>query len=204
MTLHAIVLAAGSGKRFGGGKLLAEWQGALLLHGALNAACRAPVDSILVMSGGNGDEVAGASLQWAQRNGEARLRVVPVADHAEGIAASLRTGIAALPRTAEGVFIFLGDMPRVPAYLPVEMAQILRAGALAVAPLCQGQRGHPVLISRSLFPRVRALRGDVGAKHVLEALGPGLVLIPTDEHGALFDVDRPSDLFRGEPSPWSA
>jgi molybdenum cofactor cytidylyltransferase len=110
------------------------------------------------------------------------------------MAASLRTGISHLPPSAGGAFIFLGDMPRIPPAILSPLAEALAQGAPAASPVYDGQRGHPVLVSRALFPQLVNLRGGKGARAVLDGLGPALVLVQTTDPGVLFDVDEPSDL----------
>jgi molybdenum cofactor cytidylyltransferase len=123
-----------------------------------------------------------------------RLRIVHAANYAEGMAHSLRAGIAGLPADAAGAFIFLGDMPRVPREILAPMAGAVRAGAPAAAPVFDGRRGNPVLIGRGLFPDLLALAGDAGARRILDELGDRLALVEAPTDGVLFDVDRPADL----------
>ena len=185
----AVVLAAGSGSRFGGGKLLASWGAGVLLEGALAAAFAAPVRDVTVVIGADADAVAAAA-----RGFDPRVLIVHARDHAEGMGASLRTGIASLPADAAGAFVFLGDMPRAPTAVLAPMAQAVRAGALAAAPVFRGQRGNPVLLARDLFPQLLTLTGDAGARGVLQGLGDRLALIESPDDGVLFDVDLRSDL----------
>jgi molybdenum cofactor cytidylyltransferase len=118
------------------------------------------------------------------------------------MAASLRAGIASLPSDAEGAFVFLGDMPRAPRAVLQPLAQAIAEGHAAAAPVFQGRRGHPAVFARALFPDLAALRGDQGAKAVLERAGPLLVDAPDD--GVLFDVDEVADLEGKKPgSPLS-
>ncbi len=199
LRLEAIVLAAGLGSRFGGGKLTASWQGKPLIEGALAAAFAAPARSVTVVTGAD-DAVATAARAFAEKVGATnRLRVLFAPEYAEGMGASLRTGIASLPEDAEGAFVFLGDMPRVPVEVLPQMAEALALGAAAAAPIFDGQRGHPVLFSAGLFEPLRALGGDAGARSVLAGLGEAFVTVPCDSDGVLFDVDLKSQL--GDPSP---
>ena len=192
---EAIVLAAGSGSRFGGGKLLAPWQGGVLLDGALAAALAAPARSVILATGAQGDLVAASARALAVRMGEGeRLRIVAVDDHAEGMGASLRAAAAALPGDAAGVFVFLGDMPRVPIAVLAEMAAAVRGGAPAAAPRFGGRRGNPVLLGAGLIPALGGLGGDRGARDILAGLGERLALVEAPDDGVLFDVDRPGDL----------
>jgi molybdenum cofactor cytidylyltransferase len=110
------------------------------------------------------------------------------------MAASLRAGIESLPPDVEAVFVFLGDMPRVPHAVLAPLAHAVEAGAPAAAPVFGGRRGNPVVLARALFPQLLALQGDVGARRVLDGLGERLALVDSPDDGVLFDVDRPADL----------
>ncbi len=187
--LDAIVLAAGAGKRFGGGKLTSAWGDGLLLDAALATAFASPARSVSVVWGADG-RVLEAASRWASRNGQApRLRMIHAREHEEGMAASIRTGVAGLPRDCAGAFLFLGDMPNVPHDLPAKLAQALAGGAWAAAPVHGERRGHPVLFGAKLFAVLKTQTGDRGASKLLDALGEDLALVPVDDPGVLFDVD---------------
>jgi molybdenum cofactor cytidylyltransferase len=187
--LEAVVLAAGSGSRFGGGKLMASWNGRMLLEAALASAFAAPVRSVTVVTGAEAEKITGVA-----RDFDPRVRIVHAPDHGEGMGASLRAGIASLPQDAGGAFIFLGDMPRVPHAVLAPMTKAVLEGAPAAAPVFEGRRGNPVLLGRELFPQLLALTGDAGARAVLEALGDRLALIAAPDDGVLFDIDERRDL----------
>jgi molybdenum cofactor cytidylyltransferase len=184
---HALVLAAGFGSRFGGGKLLAPWRGGALIDGALDAAMAAPVRDVTVVVGADPAVAAHA----ASRCG---ARIVRAADHALGLSASLKAGVAALPADASGVLILLGDMPLVPQAVLRPLVQAVMAGAPAAVPVWRGRQGNPVAISAVLFPQLMALQGDRGARAVLDALGDALALVAAPDDGVLLDVDRPQDV----------
>lgn len=194
---EAVVLAAGAGRRFGGGKLLASWAGGVLLDGALAAAFAAPARRVIVVTGTASQSVAAAARAFAERLGAAsRLLVVHADDHEEGMGASLRRAAIELPADCAGVFVFLGDMPRVPHAVLDGLAAAVRAGAPAAAPAFDGQRGHPALIGADLLPQLLTLGGDAGARAILKSLGDRLALVEAPDDGVLFDVDRREDLER--------
>ena len=186
--IYAIVLAAGSGSRFGGGKLRAPWRGGALLDGALDAAFAAPVHTVYVVVGADPAVAAVASARGAQ--------IVESRDHALGLSASLKAGVAALPEDAAGALVLLGDMPDVPHAVLQPLVAAVEAGALAAVPVFEGRVGNPAALSATLFPKVMALQGDRGARALIEGLGEALVPIPAPDAGILFDVDRPDDLHR--------
>jgi len=187
----ALVLAAGSASRFGGGKLLADYHGRPLLHGALAAARAACPGAVTVVTGADAPDVAACARAF-----DPQIRLVHAADHAEGMAASLRAGVASLSPEIRGALVFLGDMPRVPHAVLGPLAAAVAAGAPASAPVFGGRRGNPVVLGRALFAEVAGLVGDVGARPILQALGTALALIEAPDDGVLFDVDERSDLAR--------
>ncbi|MBL8550258.1 MAG: nucleotidyltransferase family protein [Hyphomonadaceae bacterium] len=184
--LAAIVLAAGAGRRFGGGKMSALFEGVPLVHHAIAAACASPAEAVYVVVG---DDALAANVL---RLGKAE--VVLASKDSDGMAASLRAGIEALPDACTGALIFLGDMPRVPIDVAQELVEAVQGDIIAAAPIIGERSGHPVLFARAAFSDLLALKGDVGAKSVLKALGGRVRYVPIADEGALFDVDTPEDL----------
>lgn len=194
MRLQAIVLAAGAGRRFGGRKLLAPFEGRPLIAGALDAAFAAPVRGVTVATDGDPELTTITRDHVLKLGREGALRMVTVADAAEGLGASLRTAVAALPTDTEAAFVFLGDMPRIPREVPRALVRALDEDCDLAAPRFGERRGHPVLFGRSYFATLRTLTSDVGAQRVLEKAGARLVLVDSFDAGVLFDVDRREDL----------
>jgi molybdenum cofactor cytidylyltransferase len=187
LRFHALVLAAGFGSRFGGGKLLAPWRGGALIDGALDAAFAAPVEDVWVVVGADPAVAARALSRPA-------VQVVQANDYTSGMSASLKAGVAALPADAAGVLIFLGDMPLIPHAVLAPLVRAVAEGAPAAVPIWQGRQGHPAALSRRLFPLIQGLKGDRGARAVLDGLGDTLALIPSPDSGVLLDVDHPGDM----------
>ena len=155
MTVGALVLAAGEGRRFGGTKQLAALDGRPLLSYALAAV--AGISPRVVVLGHAADEiVAAVDLHGA--------RPVICPDFADGQAASLKCGIAALDTDA--VLVVLGDQPGITA--AAIAALIAAAGDEdAVRATYDGVPSHPVLLRRPLLERAGELRGDVGFRDLL-------------------------------------
>ena len=191
---HAVILAAGAGSRFGGGKLAAALGDGTLLDAALRSACASPVAGVVVVTGAHRQAVEAIVADFASDAGTP-LATVHCTDHAAGMAASLRFGLAALPADAAGAFIFLGDMPRIPEGIAQRLLEALTGDVHAAAPVFGDRLGHPVLISRSLFAAFSGA-GDGGGGRILRALGDALARVPVDDDGVLADVDTPADLAR--------
>lgn len=185
--IAAVVLAAGSGSRFGGAKQLAELDGIPLLEHALRAVEAVPaIDRIVVVLGARADEIR-AGVDFG------RAEPVVCADWDEGQAASLRCGIAAVA-DADAAVLMLGDMPRITpevigrfAELAAEHGHVARARAVY-----DGMPGHPVVLGRDYFGRIAALRGDIGARDVLKAIGA--YPVECSHLCSAADVDTPEAL----------
>jgi len=182
----AVLLAAGSGTRFGGGKLLHPLPDgvALAAHAARNLLAALPEVVAVVRSG---------DLALKDTLAREGCCVTLFADAARGMGASLAYGVAQA-RGADGWVIALADMPRIAPDTIHAIAGALAAGALIAAPACRGERGHPVGFSAALYHELVALDGDSGARAVLERHRGAVTLIECGDPGVLYDVDRKSDL----------
>ena len=178
-----VLLAAGRGTRFGAHKLLHRLPDGLMIaeHAARNLIAALP-NSIAVVRPGDT-----ALCEMLTGLG---LSIVECAQAAQGMGASIACGVAA-NSNAEGWIIALADMPWIRPRTIYTVAQQVRTGAGIVAPLYQGQRGHPVGFSAAYKARLSALDGDTGAREVLDA-ALDLVLTITDDAGVLLDIDVPA------------
>jgi len=182
MTLAAVVLAAGSARRFGSDKLSARFRGEPLLHHAIRAARAAPVARVIVVGGGEGD--------WS---GSPPVETVDVVSDA--LSTSLKAGLASAG-DADGVFVFLGDMPLIPHDLAAHLAAAI-GDDFAAVPRHGGRNGHPVLLSRRAFAAIAMLNGDEGAGKLLKARDD-IAFVDWPSDTIHLDVDRTEDIARLE------
>lgn len=168
----AVVLAAGAGSRFGGPKQ------ALLLPEVLRRVRESSVDDVLVVTGAHPLETD--------------VRVVRCPEWELGPGASLRCGLAALDEDVDAGVVVLADGPDLsPAAIDRVVAAWGDGVGEIVAASYGGDRGHPVVLARSVWGRIP----DEGAR----ALEP--VLVPCDDLGSPGDVDIADEIpgrLRGE------
>lgn len=181
-----ILLAAGSGTRFGGDKLLCPLGDgvAIAAHAARNLLAAVP-SAVAVVRWGDFP-----LYDMLEQEG---CEVTMFQDAAHGMGASLAHGIAQA-RAADGWVIALADMPKVNPGTIRRIVSALEGGALIAAPTYGGRRGHPVAFASSLRHELLALGADEGARTVLERHRDGLALVECDDPGILVDVDRREDL----------
>ena len=190
--IAGIVLAAGTSSRMGRNKLIENVGGRPLVCRAVDAALASRLDPILVVTGHEADKI-GKALQGAS------VTLVHNSEYPEGLSASLRAGIAAVPPDCDGAMILLGDMPGIShtlidrliaAFDPLQGRNICIACA-------HGQRGHPVLWSRAFFEDIAAISGDRGARELLQS--QMAVEIQAEDDAPLTDIDTQDALaaYRG-------
>ena len=181
-----ILLAAGAGSRFGGGKLLARLADD---RGVAETACARllpAVDRVVAVV-----PAQPGALEDALR--AAGAEVVRCDTATPGMGVSIACGVAASTKAA-GWLVALGDMPLVPTSQHRLIADALRAGAGIAAPVCQGRRGHPVGFAARLGDELRALDGDEGARAVLARHRGVLLELAVDDDAGWQDIDTLSDL----------
>lgn len=189
--IAGILLAAGSGSRFGAHKLLHRLEGvAIAEHAARHLIAAVPVSVAVVRPG---DAELGAMLKGLG------LIIIECATAGQGMGASIACGVSAT-RNADGWVIALADMPWIQPQTLYTVAQQLRAGAGIAAPLYQGQRGHPVGFAAEFGTRLSALHQDTGAHEIIAAARERLILIPTGDAGVLRDIDIPADVGSEAPN----
>ncbi len=111
------------------------------------------------------------------------------------MATSLATGIANLdPEIIDGALICLGDMPRVRAAHLDAIVAAVADGVHIVVPTHERRRGNPVLLGRAVFADVLALRGDVGARSLIERHADRVRAVAIDDPAVLTDVDTAAQI----------
>jgi molybdenum cofactor cytidylyltransferase len=183
--IAGLLLAAGRSTRFGADKLCAKLNGKAIIRWSVQVL--SPLDVVYVVVPPGADMVTQALSRLD-------VRFVVNLARDEGIASSIRAGVAALPDDVDAVAIALADQP-------LASAEVMRAlsarwsagGASAVAPAYRDGTGHPVLFGRECFEDLARLKGDVGARSVLRALGERAAYVSIDADMPA-DVDTPDVL----------
>src|SRR3981081_429312 len=184
--LHAIVLAAGASTRFGSAKQLVRVSGRPLLHTAGTRAAEVTGNALIVVLGAGVAELA-PLLKHSPGS------VVVNHEWREGLASSIRAGVARLPATCTGGMLLLADQAAVSADDLKRLAGTWRKQPQYIAAaLYAGTSGVPAIFPRSVFRDLAELRGDVGARVLLRRSADRLVRVPMPS--AALDVDTPEDL----------
>ena len=175
--ITGLLLAAGRSSRTqGANKLLARLNGRPLVRIAAESALESGLSRLVVVTGHMHGEIRDALAGLD-------LDIVHNPDFAEGMGGSIRTGMRALPQSAEAVVVLLADMPGIDAQAIDRLIAAYRpeAGRAIIAAAHEGRRGHPVLFDRLFFASLSRLEGDTGARRLI---GENTGLVAEVEIGA--------------------
>ena len=183
-----ILLAAGGSRRLGAAKQLVRYRTRPLLAHALAAARGAlPQAPLIVVVGSEA-----LRLKLVVRRARCGARNVANPRWREGMATSLRTGLAAVPRTARAALVLLTDQPHVDA---AALARLLgawrRRPGVPAAARYDERVGVPAVLPRRRWSALKELTGDQGARALLRG-APSITLVEMPE--AALDIDTPADL----------
>ena len=184
----AVLLAAGSSRRMGSNKLLADFEGNAMVRVVAQNLLASSADEVVVITGYEQQRVVEALAGLP-------LRFVHNPDHATGMASSLRVGAIAA-ECAEALVVVLADMPRVK---PVVIDRLIAAfnpteHRSIVVPTWNGVFGNPVLWGSEHFERLKTMTGDKGARALIDDLKSEATEIEIGDDGVLLDADTPEAL----------
>ena len=174
--IAAFILAAGQSRRMGAlNKLLIEIEGKPMVRHVAETVLASRARPVVVVTGHEAERVEaalnGLDVHFAHNP-----------NHAEGLSTSLKHGLDALPGELDGVLVCLGDMPALrPEHLNRLIASFnpIESRAICV-PTVRGKRGNPVLFGAQFFTEMKAVEGDVGARHLIGTHADLVCEVPMD------------------------
>jgi molybdenum cofactor cytidylyltransferase len=195
----AIILAAGSSSRMGAGrhKLLLPLGNRPVLAHVIAATLASQARPIVLVLGHQAEQVRAHIATFT-----ASPTVISIENphYLQGMSTSLRAGLQTLIQSEDthgqishslaGVIILLGDQPLMTAHsIDALITCKQTTDKRIIAPLYNGKRGNPVLFDASLFPELMEIKGDEGARSVIERHKQEVATIELSEVVASYDVD---------------
>ena len=194
--INAIILAAGESKRMGKPKsLLLFEENTFVEHIALQLKYSF-VDRTTIVFGADADRI----------NREVSLSGVhPVIhkNYKEGQFSSLKAGLKSVPAETEAILVCLVDHPFITKDIVNQIITIHKKNKPPViVPVYQGQKGHPVLFSSSVFDKLLSAPKEFGDDHVINEQAEDVFEFETEEKGVIIGINTPKDyniFFGAEP-----
>jgi molybdenum cofactor cytidylyltransferase len=195
--VSAVVLAAGMSTRMGQNKLLLNFREKPLIVHAVDTLLASDIDEVIVVLGHEIEKVRDQlerSIGLANKAASGKpVRLSQNPDYQNGLSTSVRTGVEAVSRQANGIMIYLADQPLLE---PEDVNRIVAGFAAAkevnksiVVPFFRGERGNPVILDASLRDSILGIVGDVGCKGVIKRYPEKVYAIEMENDHVVRDVD---------------
>ena len=195
--VSAVLLAAGMSTRMGQNKLLLNFREKPLIVHAVDTLLASDIDEVIVVLGHEIEKVRDQlerSIGLANKAASGKpLRLTQNPDYQNGLSTSVRTGVEAVSRQANGIMIYLADQPLLE---PEDVNRIVAGFAAAkevnksiVVPFFRGERGNPVILDASLRDSILGIVGDVGCKGVIKRYPEKVYAIEMENDHVVRDVD---------------
>ena len=183
VSLAAVLLASGHGKRFGGDKLFYDYGGKPMVERAFLSVPDGVFTRVCAVS---------RSEKVLALAGEYGFVPVPNGDLTDDVAVTIRLGIGNLPEGTDGCMFLVCDQPAlrretVAALAAAFFARPDRIWALSFA----GKRGNPVIFPSALFGELASLPYDTGGRAVIDRHHELLSLMEAGDGAELDDIDAP-------------
>ena len=189
--IAAVVLAAGRSRRMAPHNklLVADRTGKLMIARVVDNVLSSNARPVLVVTGHQAEQVQLAL-------GGRPVRYVHADDYAEGLSASLKAGIAAVPEECAAAVVCLGDMPLVTGRMIDRLLSVYDPdeGRLIVLPTYRGKQGNPMLWDREFFPEIMDVSGDSGARFLVGQHIEAVAEVEMAEDAVLRDFDTTESL----------
>lgn len=186
-----ILLAAGKSSRMGRLKQTLPFRGKTLLVHSLEQALHSNLGEVILVLGHRREEIEKTIPSALFVN---KLRLVENRNYSKGLSTSIIAGLDAVGNRYNHVMILLADMPGVETgIINLLMDRYLNSGLPVGVISAAGRAVHPVIFSADLFPEIRRLKGDVGARSILEANGDRTCMVEPPGDYDSRDADTPED-----------
>lgn len=189
--IAGLILAAGASRRMGRDKALLTYRGQSFLQTVLNSLIEAGIEQVTVVLGHHA-EIIQRELDLA------RARIAVNREYARGQTSSLQLGLAAAAAdNPQAIILCLVDHPAISSEVIEQLKQEFESTRPPVLiPTYKGERGHPVVISRTLFPELLSLQAEEPANTVIRRFRAATRFVEVDDPGILLDVDDPETYQR--------
>jgi len=182
--ISLVILAAGKSTRMEENKLLLKVNGETLIQRVVKTAKRSGVDELVVVLGYEASKI---------REQLVKLDCKPVTNESyiRGQSESVKVGLSAISNNAEAVMILPADVALIDAQSINKVADEYRKSRSRIVIASHQQRsGHPILISRTLFPEVAAIDEDTqGLKAVVDRHRAEVKYVEAGTENVLIDID---------------
>jgi len=187
-----IILAAGTSTRLGRPKQLLKLAGKFLLEWVIEAALQSELETLILVLG-HEHQMIRQSLGDKIQQG--RLTVVVGHQYRNGLSHSLETGLLTVAQKYDSVMFLLGDQPLVgTGNINQMLTEFWQSDKEICVPVCQGKRGNPTIFCSSFYEQLLEIKGDMGARNIIQANPQTVLRVELADPLCFFDVDTEKDF----------
>jgi molybdenum cofactor cytidylyltransferase len=191
MTIGAVLLAAGAGRRMGGRpKALLELGGVPFVLRQLIALSDAGVDELVIVLGHHAQHIMPVIEHFP-------VTVVHNPQPDDGQVSSQRLGLAALNSNLDAVLVALTDQPLINEQDITSLIGAFKkrpADTAVVVPRVAGQPGNPVIFCGAVREQILADESNVGCRQWRAVHAQAVHHFDTDNQRFIVDVDTLEDV----------
>ena len=187
--ISAILLAAGKSTRMNGiNKLTKEIKGTPTIKHSIKNILSSSVNELVIVLGYENKIVE----KLIDKN--PKIKIIFNDNFKNGIASSIKIGLENISDKAEAFFICLADMPMVNHNTYNKMIESRNIKEIIV-PNYKGEKGNPVLFSKSMKNEIISIQGDLGAKKIIKSNKNKVLNLETNDQGVTIDFNT-QDSFK--------
>ncbi len=189
--ITGIILAAGTGSRMGRTKQLLPLDKTTLLGKVVENAKLSALNEIIIVLGYKAEQIQNQPSNKIDFSG---TRIVLNSEYETGQGSSLSCGIKAVLPDCDGAMFLLADQPLItPEIMNILIHAWDKSDSPISIPYCNGKRGNPVIVDRSLFHRLINISGDTGARVLFKEYKSHIQKVEVNDNSILMDVDDKKD-----------
>jgi len=185
--IWAIILAAGESKRMGSPKMLLDFGGRKMIEMAITNVLHSKVDNTIVVLGAHRDEIMKVV-------GSLPVIFCQNENYSDGMLSSVKQGLSCLPENLKAVIVFQGDQPFIdPEVTNMVIDAYRSSGKGIVIPVCEGKRGHPLLLDNKYIKEIAKLDPKIGLRELSMKFPADIFEVETGNRRIFRDFDTYDD-----------
>lgn len=187
-----IILAAGQSTRIDKFKLLIKLEGKYMLEWVVDAALESRLAHVILVLGHHFEKI---QKVLNKKIHHPRIEIVINPQYPMGLSRSLRSGLLAAKGSFPSVMFLLGDQPMLDAKtINMLLDRFWNSEREICVPVCRGKRGNPTVFSHKYYDQLLQIKGDIGARKVLEKYASHIIRVEVDHPLGFLDVNTEVDL----------
>ncbi len=189
--ISGIILGAGTSSRFAGNKLVALIDGTPVIGHVLEAALTSRLGRIALVVGYESQTI---EMALGKKLGDARVELVRIDNYEIGQSRAVIAGLEAIWTDSTAAMYLMGDQPFLTSGIINSLISTFKKSQKAICyPSIDGKRRNPVIFGAKFFPDIRAIKGDTGARAIIDSNPDQTIALAFDDERPFLDIDTPAE-----------